>query len=202
MAWKAPKLREPLDEAALYEYALGALGRRMRTVAELRRLMKTRVEKGDTGAARVEAVLERLRMQRYLDDASFAADYTRLRQEGAKFGRRRVQQDLQRKGVDGEVVATALDQAYEHVDETALARQFLERKRMRKPENEKESARVMRRLVAAGFSLQAVYKVLRSWDIGDAVLAAVESAEAENPDASEEMAAHTHEYGPENGETD
>ena len=47
MAWKAPRVREPLEEAALYEYALGALGRRMRTIAELRRLMAARVEKGE-----------------------------------------------------------------------------------------------------------------------------------------------------------
>ena len=104
MAWKAPKVREPLDEAALYEYALGALGRRMRTAAELRRQMKTRVEKGETGEAKVDAVLDRLKERGYLNDEAFAADYTRLRQEGAKFGRRRVQQDLQRKGVNGEVV--------------------------------------------------------------------------------------------------
>ena len=117
--------------------------------------------------------------RQYLDDSAFATDYTRLRQEGAKFGRRRVQQDLQRKGVDGELVATTLDAAYENVDEAALARQFLERKRMKKPANEKESARVMRRLVAAGFSLGTVYKLLRSWDVDETTMAAVEQAEPE-----------------------
>ena len=167
MAWKTPKVREPLDEAALMEYALGALARRMRTVAELRRLMKTRVEKGERGDARIEAVLERMLERKYLDDEAFAADYTRLRQEGAKFGRRRVQQDLQRKGVNGEVVATALDTAYEHVNEEALAREFLERKRMKKPANEKESARVVRRLIAAGFSLGTAYKLLRNWGVAE-----------------------------------
>jgi regulatory protein len=174
MPWKTSKPREPLDEAALYEYAVGALGRRMRTVAELRRQMRTRVEKGETGEARIEAVVERLKAQRYLDDQAFAADYTRLRQEGAKFGRRRVQQDLQRKGVDGELVTTTIETAYENVDEEALARQFLERKRMRKPENEKESARVVRRLVSGGFSIGTAYKILKNWGVGEAVLAAVE----------------------------
>ncbi len=174
MAWKTAKVREPLDEAGLYEYAVAALGRRMRTVAELRRQLKTRVEKGETGEVRVEAILQRLLERRYLDDTAFAADYTRLRQEGAKFGRRRVQQDLQQKGVDGELVSTTLDAAYENVNEEELARQFLERKRMRKPENEKESARVMRRLIAAGFSMKAVYSILKRWNAGENVLAAVE----------------------------
>jgi regulatory protein len=132
--------REPLDMPALYLYAVGALARRMRTVAELRRLMRTRVEKGEPGEVKIEAVLTRLLAQRYLDDEAFAADYTRLRQEGAKFGRRRVQQDLQRKGVDSELVTTTLDAAYENVSEDVLARSFLERKRMKPPTNEKESA--------------------------------------------------------------
>ncbi len=179
MAWKAPKVREPLEEPALYEYAVGALGRRMRTVYELRRRMVPRVDKGAAGAAKIEAVLARLLAQRYLDDSAFAADYTRLRQEGAKFGRRRVQGDLQRKGVESELVASTLDTAYEHVKEEDLARQFLERKRMRKPANEKESARVMRRLVAAGFSIGAVYKVLKRWEVSEDTLAALESAEVD-----------------------
>ncbi len=178
MAWKTPRVREPLDEAALHDYALGALGRRMRTVAELRRLMRSRVEPGETGQARIEAVLARLLERGYLNDAAFAADYTRLRQEGAKFGRRRVQQDLERKGVDGEVVASALDTAYENVDDEALAKQFLERKRMKKPENEKESARVIRRLVTAGFSLGTAYKVLRHWGTAAAAMPEIEPESA------------------------
>jgi regulatory protein len=166
--------REPLDMPALYLYAVGALARRMRTVAELRRLMRTRVEKGEPGEVKIEAVLTRLLAQRYLDDEAFAADYTRLRQEGAKFGRRRVQQDLQRKGVDSELVTTTLDAAYENVSEDVLARSFLERKRMKPPTNEKESARVMRRLVAAGFALATVYKILKQWNAPEQVLDAVE----------------------------
>ena len=172
MAWKAAKPREPLDEPALYEYAVGALARRMRTVAELRRLMRTRVERGETGEARIEAVLSRLQAQRYLDDHAFAADYTRLRQEGAKFGRRRVQQDLQRKGVAGEIVQPALDQAYEQVDEAELARQYLDRKRVRKPADEKQSARAVRLLVRGGFSIGTAYKVLRAWQVDETALPA------------------------------
>ena len=39
MPFRAPKKAQPLDEAALYQYAVGALARQMRTVAELKRLM-------------------------------------------------------------------------------------------------------------------------------------------------------------------
>ena len=180
MPWKAPKAREPLDEPKLYDYAVGALGRQMRTAAELRRLMLPRVEKGETGAAKIDAVLRRLKERRYLDDTAFAADYTRLRQEGAKLGRRRVQQDLQRKGVDGEIASAALETAYGQVNEEDLARQYAERKRMRKPENEKESARFVRRMVSAGFGLPTAYKLLRAWEVRDEVLLAVERVEGED----------------------
>ncbi|MBL9009002.1 MAG: RecX family transcriptional regulator [Myxococcales bacterium] len=38
-----PRSQKPIDEQALYEYALGVLGRGMRTEAELRRLLKRRL---------------------------------------------------------------------------------------------------------------------------------------------------------------
>ncbi len=178
MPFKPPKAREPLTEAELYEYAVGALGRRMRTVAELKRLLLPRVEKGETGEARIEAVLAKLREQKYLDDAAFATYYTRLRQEGAKFGKRRVQQDLQQKGIEGDLITTTLDAAYESVNEESLARQYLDRKRTRKPTNEKESARVMRQLVRGGFSLGVAYKILKSWDVDESAIPMVEAEES------------------------
>jgi regulatory protein len=185
MPFKPPKAREPLDAAQLYEYAVGALGRRMRTVTELKRLMRQRVEKGETGEARMDAVVLKLQEQKYLDDTAFATYYTRLRQEGAKFGKRRVQQDLQQKGVDGELIASTLETAYEHVNEEALARQHLERSRIRKPSNDKEVARVVRRLVRGGFSIGVAYKILKQWEVSEEALAAVQSIDLE-PGGGEE----------------
>ncbi len=181
MPFKPPKVREPLDENQLYEYAVGALGRRMRTVSELKKLMRQRVEKGDTGEARIEAVVLRLQEQKYLDDTAFATYYTRLRQEGAKFGRRRVQQDLQQKGLASELIAATLETAYEHVQEETLARQHLERKRIRKPTNDKEVARVVRLLVRGGFSIGVAYKILKQWEVSEETLAGVASLDLEPP---------------------
>ena len=92
-----------------------------------------------------QETLSRLREQRYLDDKAFAADYTRLRQEGAKFGRRRVQQDLQTRGVEPELIRNTLDEAYAETDELTLALAYLERKRLKPPADEKGSARVSSR---------------------------------------------------------
>jgi regulatory protein len=168
VAFARPKKREPVGEAGLFEYAVGALARRMRTERDLRRLMKLRAEEGETGARAMDAVVARLKELNYLSDTRFAEDYTRVRKEHEKFGKRRVQQDLMQKGVGKELVATTLETAYEDVDEVALARQYIARKRMKQPSGanaQKETVRAMNRLLRAGFSSRAIYKVLREWEV-------------------------------------
>ncbi len=174
---KSAKPRAFLNEGGLYEYGVRSLGRQMRTVAELRRLMGKRVEPGERGEAMVAAALARLVEHGYLDDAAFAETYARLRQQNEKLGERRVRQALGQRGVAPEIVKEAIEARYGQTNEEALAREHLERRRMRKPENEKETARVMRRLVAAGFSTGVIYKILRQWDVPDEALAALENLE-------------------------
>jgi regulatory protein len=165
MPVRARKNPQPLDEAALYQYAVAALTRQMRTVAELKRLMRRRVEPGEVGEGKVDAVVMRLLEQRYLDDPTFAATYTRLRQENQGFGKRRVQQDLARKGIHRELVATTVESAYAQVNEDDLVRSYVARKRMERPTDEKQTARLVRRLIGAGFSFPTIIKLLKNWDI-------------------------------------
>lgn len=169
------KTREPLTESALYVYAVKALGRSMRTEAELRRLLSSRAEQGPQGEELVAAVLTRLKEQKYLDDKSFAETFTRLRHENEKLGSRTVRQKLTQKGVPRDIAEEAIEARYAGANEEKLARQHLERKRIRKPENEKDAARVMRRLVAAGFSTGVIYRILRQWDVPDESLAALDN---------------------------
>jgi len=166
--FKQRKKREPVGEAGLLEYAVRMLGRQMRSERDLRRLMKARAAEGAEGERAIDAVVVRLKELNYLSDTRFAADYTRLRMEGQKFGRRRVQQDLAAKGVASETVGSAVGAAYEGVDEVALAQAYVARKRMKQPVGEnakKESAKVMGRLLRAGFSSGAVWKLLKEWGV-------------------------------------
>ncbi len=176
---KAARKKEPLNEAGLYEYAVKALGRQMRTEAEMRRLMGTRAEPGEQGEAAVRAVLGRLKEHGYLNDQKFAETFARLRQENEKLGARRVRQDLQQKGVRAEVIEETVGARYGETNEEALAHEHLERKRIKKPTNEKETARVVRRLVTAGFATGTIYKILRRWDVPEEELAELESLETE-----------------------
>src|SRR5258705_1201608 len=97
--------RKLFTEAELFDYALGALGRRMRSVAELKRLLRNRVE-ADTeiGKTLVELIVVRLKDRGYLNDAKYAAAYSSFRRDNEKFGRRRVITDLKSKSVHGDVI--------------------------------------------------------------------------------------------------
>jgi SOS response regulatory protein OraA/RecX len=70
---KSAKPKPMLNEAGLYDYGVKALGRRMRSVSELHRLMKARVEPARL-ARRIVSVLGRLKEHGYLDDASLCRD--------------------------------------------------------------------------------------------------------------------------------
>jgi len=154
----------------------------MRTEAELRRLLHLRVEPGPGGETTVAAVLARLKEHGYLNDQSFAETYARLRQENEKLGQRAVRRKLAQKGIASSVVNEAVEARYATSDEEALARQYLERKRIARPTNEKETAGVMRRLVAAGFSTGVIYKILRQWDVSNESLAALDNLGDETPE--------------------
>ncbi len=163
MPFKPKTPRPPLEPPALLEFAVRSLSAKMKSIRDLRRRLRDRAEPGDAGEAAVEAVILKLKDLGYLSDERFAADFTRLRKENEKFGRRRVQQGLMQKGIPQELANATLTAAYEDVDEVALAKEYVARKRMKKPEGDKEIARTMRRLMAAGFSSKTIWTVLRGW---------------------------------------
>jgi regulatory protein len=171
--FKRPK-RLYEDENALYDYAVRSLGRRMRTVAELKRLMRQRVPNDERGHLLVEMVVLRLKDQKYLNDTNYAAAYSSFRRDNEKFGRRRVITDLKLKGVHANVIEKVVDEAYAAVNEEELARAYLKRKRLKQPANDKEAARIFRGLMRAGFGVGVVIKVLKNWQVDDELLTALQ----------------------------
>jgi regulatory protein len=168
--------RKLFTEDELYEYAVGALARRARSVAELKRLLRNRVEAGtEIGQTLVELVIIRLKNQGYLNDAKYAAAYSSFRRDNEKFGRRRVETDLKIKGVHGDVIEKAIASAYDEVNEEKLAREYLHRKRLQKPKDQKQAARIFRQLVRAGFAFKTIFAILKKWDVDDEVLTELEN---------------------------
>lgn len=179
MSFPRPKKRT-YTEDELYEYAVGALARRMRTVAELKRLMRARVEDTETeyGQTLMELVIRRLKDQGYLNDSQYAASYTSLRRDNQKFGRMRVITELKTRGVHGEVIAKAVESAYQGVSEEKQARDYLRKKRVKKPKDQKETARIFRQLARAGFGTKTIVTILKKWDVDVETLSALESESA------------------------
>jgi regulatory protein len=179
MAFARPK-KKFYSEDELYEYAVGSLARRMRTVAELKRLMRTRIEDSESeyGRTLVELVIRRLKDQGYLNDSQYAASYSSLRRDNQKFGRLRVVTELKLRGVHGDVIGKTVDAAYANVNEEKQAREYLRKKRMNKPQGQKEVARIFRQLMRAGFAIKTIMAILKRWDVDDETLTALESETA------------------------
>ena len=167
--------KKTYDEAMLYDYAIGALGRRMRSVAELKPLLRQRVSNQEDGPALMETVITRLKEQRYLNDSQYAAAYSSFRRDNEKFGRRRVVSELKNRGVHNDVIETAVDTAYTDVNEEKLAREFMRRKRLKKPVDRKQTARIFRAMARAGFSVKVIVSILKKWDIEEEILTELET---------------------------
>ena len=179
MSFTRPK-KKVYTEEELYEYAVGALARRMRSVAELKRRLRQKVE-ADTEFSQtlVELIIRKLKDQGYLNDAKYAAAYSSFRRDNEKFGRRRVVTDLKIKGVHGEIIETAVSAAFNEVNEEKQARAYLQRKRLRKPQDQKQVARIFRQLVRAGFRSKTIFTILRKWDVDEEMLTALEGEGSE-----------------------
>jgi regulatory protein len=180
MAFSRPTRRQ-YTEDELYEYAVAALARRMRTVAELKRLMRARIEEPESEYAEtlMELIVRRLKDQGYLNDSNYAAYYSSMRRDNQKFGRGRVITELKTRGVHASVIEKAVDTVYDGVNEEKQARAYLRKKRMEKPRDQKETARIFRQLVRAGFGSKTIFRILKKWDVDDETLSALEGEAAD-----------------------
>jgi regulatory protein len=175
MAFPRPK-KKTYSEDELYDYAVGALARRMRTVAELKRMMRARVEDAESeyGQTLVDLVIRRLKDQGYLNDSQYAASYSSLRRDNQRYGRMRVITDLKAKGVHGSIIDQAVETAFDGVSEERQAREYLRKKRLQKPKDQKQAARVFRQLVRVGFGTKTIFAILKKWDVDDETLGMLE----------------------------
>lgn len=87
-----------------YDLALRFLEFRARSSAELRRKL---LQKG-AAAAEADEAIARLHDQKLIDDADFARQFARNKVLGAGASRRRIVQELRRKGVAGDVADEAV----------------------------------------------------------------------------------------------
>jgi len=133
------------------------LGKRDRTVAEVRRHLETKqVAAGDAGAA-----VDELARQGYLDDARYAQRYVEDRRTLDAWGSERIERRLIAAGVDAEIVAAAL--AVRGPDEELDAAVALLRRRLAAaPATDRDLQRALSLLVRKGFELDLAYDAVRA----------------------------------------
>jgi regulatory protein len=120
------QIAQEATQLKVHDRALTMLAFRARSAAELARSL---VRKGEPKAL-VDRAVARLQEQGLLDDASFAQAFTRAKVLGAQHSKRRVQQDLARKGVARAVTDAAIATVFEEegVDQRAVVERAARRK--------------------------------------------------------------------------
>lgn len=158
--------RPPLTDEQLLNEAVSALARRSRSESELKRhLQKKLGPKASDAGSRIQKVIARMYELGYLSDQRLADSVVAWKQGQLHLGRRRVTEELRKRGIQPSLVESTVEQAYAEVDELTLAKAFAEKKRLKPPSDptdQKQTAKLLRALQRAGFSLGTCWKVVKS----------------------------------------
>ena len=146
----------------VFDRALNMLALTARSSSDLRQRL---VRKGASPEI-VDVAIERLQHAGFLDDASFARQFARSKALGAGLSRRRVLEDLLRKGVASPIAADAVADVFdeEQIDEPG-ALEDLARRRLRslsKLDVHTQRRRLFAYLVRRGYAPNDIAVVSRS----------------------------------------
>jgi regulatory protein len=150
------------DEARLQaalEVAYRQLGRRDRTVAELRWYLRRR----ELDPAAIEAALAVLVEQSYLDDARYAQRFAEDRRTLDGWGAERIARRLEEAGIAPEHIAAALA-AHDGDDELQAALTLLRRRLVQPPADDRARERALGLLVRRGYELELAYDAVRAFE--------------------------------------
>jgi len=144
--------------ADAYLDALKMLARRELSEAQVRQRLARRKHAGDD----IDLAIARLRAERAVDDSRVAEAIARTETGLRRRGKRRVELQLQRSGIDKAIARRAVDDVFGAIDEDALIEASL-RKRLRTREtiaDDRERQRLYRYLLGQGFEPDRILKAL------------------------------------------
>ncbi|HEY8186855.1 MAG TPA: regulatory protein RecX [Pyrinomonadaceae bacterium] len=146
--------------ARAFQRAVKLLAAKPRSVAELRERLLERC----SNKAIVETVIARLREYGYLDDERYALGYASTQVRQQPMGRRRLEQSLRLKKVEGAVVDEALDQVFSETSEDELIDRAVEKRlRLRgQPKTRAEAKSLFDYLLRQGFPFELVSEKVRT----------------------------------------
>jgi regulatory protein len=152
-----------VDPAARLQHALDVayrhLGRRDRTVAEVRRQLEVK----GVEPATIDAAVAELHDQGYLDDARYAQRFAEDRRTLDAWGAERIERRLREVGVPRAHIDAAL--ATQSADEArAAAIELLRRRMAEPPSDERGRERALGLLVRRGYDLELAYDAVRAFE--------------------------------------
>lgn len=146
-------------ELSLRGRALRALARREYCRAELKaKLQPYAIEADD-----VDALLDDLEKRGWLSDKRALEQTVRIR--STRFGTQRIAHELRQKGISDELISAAIPELKE--GELEAACNVWQRKFAAPPQDQKEKAKQIRFLQSRGFSMDIIFKVMKTSDFGD-----------------------------------
>lgn len=138
------------------DLAYKAVARRERTVAELRSWL----ERKRVDPAAIDVAVGELTRAGFLDDARYARQFAEDKGELEQWGRERIERELGRRGVPGDLIEAALcdrDREAELVSAVSL----LSERYPAPPADDRERDRAWRLLVRRGYAPELAYDALR-----------------------------------------
>ncbi len=146
------KLGASAEKRRAYNCAVGYLSRRDHSAKEL--LLKLR-QKGYRESA--EYAVEKLCREGYVDDERFARMYVRELTRIKKYGKRRIEQELYRKGIDRELIFLIIEETEFSEDELCA---LINRKYLRYLSDEKGTRKTVASLMRMGYSFSEIKSAL------------------------------------------
>jgi regulatory protein len=144
------------------DLAFRSLGRRDRTVLEMRRYLEGKRVEPDA----IEAALAELGSQGYLDDARFARQFAQDKRLLEEWGADRIERRLLALGVPAEVVRAAVD-ARDHGGELEAALELLRRRFPALGGEPREQQRAFGVLARKGYDVELAWDAIRAHARGD-----------------------------------
>ena len=148
------EIRETVNVRRAYNYAVTLLSRRDHSIRELTEKLH---RKGYTKGT--EEAIEKLTAGGYVSDERFARLYVRELRTLKKYGKRRIEQELYRKGVDRDIISEVLEETdFEESELVAL----IERKYSRYLGDEKGIQKTVNSLLRMGYSYGEIRDALKT----------------------------------------
>jgi len=147
-------VKQKKAELTLKHRAMRYLARREHSRAELHAKLLPHVQEDDD----LGAVLDELERRSWLSDERAAEQM--VNQRRGRFGTQRIAHELRQRGISENLIDASLPQLRE--SESEAVREVWQKKFGALPQDAKEKARQVRFLQSRGFSMESIFKLLKS----------------------------------------